>query len=212
MSASAWSNAVRREQIGDRPGEHDDVLRGFLDLPHALEIGDRRADELDADAEQRRHRDAEQLGELLQRLDLGELALLEAIERGAGNIEPGGDLVGAQPRAEPEGLEAVTDVVEADRHAQDRIAAGPHLIGGGIANRRSSCSAVSGWAMVAEGDAVDHRGVEALDEVDREMVARIVDVTYLAGVSRAWSWRIPHRLRAPQDPNTSSRARRDSFG
>ena len=98
------------------------MLGGLLDLAHALEIGDRRADVLDADAEQRRHRHPEQLGELLQRLDLGELALLEAIERGAGNIEPGGDLVGAQPRAEPEGLEAVTDVVEADRHAQDRSA------------------------------------------------------------------------------------------
>src|SRR5271165_5774056 len=33
----------------------------------------------------------------------------------------------------------------------------------------------------SEGDAVDHRGVEALDEVDREMVARIVDVAHLAG-------------------------------
>ena len=88
----------------------------LLDLAHALEIGDRRGDVFDADAEQRRDRDAEQLGELLQRLDLGQLALLEAVERGARNAEPLRDLVGRKPGAEAKRLEPVADIVEADRH------------------------------------------------------------------------------------------------
>ena len=37
--------------------------------------------------------DAEQLSELFQRLDLGEFAFFEAIERGARDPEPAGDLV-----------------------------------------------------------------------------------------------------------------------
>jgi len=92
------------------------VLGRLLDLPHALEIGDRRGDVLDADAEQRGHRDAKQLGELLQRLDLGEFALLEAVERGARNAEPARDLVGREPGAEAERLEPVADIVEAQGH------------------------------------------------------------------------------------------------
>ena len=107
---------VGGEQIRDRPGQHDDVLGGLLDLPHALEIGDGGGDVLDADAEQRRHRHAEQLGEFFQRLDLGELALLEAVERGAGNAEAIGDLVGGQSGAQPERFEPIADVVEAQRH------------------------------------------------------------------------------------------------
>ena len=38
-------------------------------------------DVFDADAEQRRNRHAEQLGEFFERLDLGELAFFEAVER-----------------------------------------------------------------------------------------------------------------------------------
>ena len=86
---------VGGEQVGDRAGQHDDVLGGFLDLSHALEIAHRRGDIFDTDAEQGRHRHRQQIGELLERLDLGELALLEAVERGARNAEPAGDLVGA---------------------------------------------------------------------------------------------------------------------
>ena len=107
---------VGGEQIRDRAGQHDDVLGGLLDLAHALEIGDRRGDVFDADAEQRRDRDAEQLGELFQRLDLGELALLEAVERGARNAEAVGDLVGGKPGAEAKRLQPVSDIVEADGH------------------------------------------------------------------------------------------------
>ena len=69
------------------------------------------------------HRDAEQLGELLQRLDLRQLALLEAIERGARNTEPARDLVGAEPGAETKRLEAVSDIVEAKGHGQAAVAA-----------------------------------------------------------------------------------------
>ncbi len=78
---------VGGQEIGDRTCEHDDVLGGLLDLPHALEIGDGGGDVFDADAEQRRHRHAEQLGELFQRLDLGELAFFETVERGARNAQ-----------------------------------------------------------------------------------------------------------------------------
>ena len=70
---------VGGEHVGDRPGQHDDVLGGFLDLAHALEIAHRGRDVFDADAEQGRHRDPQQLGELLQGLDLRHLALLEAV-------------------------------------------------------------------------------------------------------------------------------------
>ena len=107
---------VGGQQVGDRAGEHDDVLGGFLDLPHALEIAHRRGDVFDADAQQGRHRDREQLGELFQRLDLGELAFLEPVKRGARNTETVGDLVGAQPGAEAKGFEAVADIVEANGH------------------------------------------------------------------------------------------------
>ena len=103
---------------------------GLLDLAHALEIGDRGGDVFDADAEQRRHRHAEQLGELLQRLDLGELAFLEAVERGARNAELAGDLVGGKPGAEPERLQPVADVVEAQRHAAHLDEADGCRIGG----------------------------------------------------------------------------------
>jgi hypothetical protein len=74
---------VGGEHVGDRPGQHDDVLGGFLDLAHALEIAHGRSNVFDADAEQGRHRDLEQLGQLLQGLDLRYLALLEAVKRGA---------------------------------------------------------------------------------------------------------------------------------
>src|SRR5438874_4854343 len=107
---------VGGEQVGDRPRQHDDVLGRLLDLAHALEICDRRADVFDAHPEQRRHRDAEQLRELLQRLDLGELAFLETIDRGAGNAEAAGDLVGGEAGTEAKGLQAIADVIETDGH------------------------------------------------------------------------------------------------
>ncbi len=107
---------VGREQVGDRAGEHDDVLGGFLDLPHALEITDGGSDVFDADTEQRRHRHRQELRQLLQRLDLRQLALLEAVERGARDPEPARDLVGAEPRSQAKGLQAVADIVEANGH------------------------------------------------------------------------------------------------
>src|SRR5439155_23322140 len=97
-------------------GQQEEGLGALFDLAHAVEIADGRANIFDAHAEQRRHRDAEQVGEFLQRFDLRQLALLEAVERGARNIEPARDLVGAEPRSEAERLESVADIVEADRH------------------------------------------------------------------------------------------------
>ena len=107
--------AVGGQHVGDRPGEHDDVLGRLLDLAHALEIADRGGDIFDADAEQRRHRHFQQLGEILQRLDLRHVALLDPVERGARNAELLRDLFRGQPGAEAEGLEPVADIVEADR-------------------------------------------------------------------------------------------------
>ena len=112
---------VGGEHIGDRSGQHDDVLGGFLDLPHALEITHRGSDVFDADAEQGRHRDLKQLGELLQGLDLGHLALLEAVERSARNAELLRDLLRGQSGAEAERFEPMADIVEADGHHGPRI-------------------------------------------------------------------------------------------
>ncbi len=106
-----------KRQVGDRPGQYDDVLGRLLDLPQPLEIADRGRNVFDADAEQGGYRDRKQLGELLQRLDLGDLAFLETVERGAGNAEAVCDLVRAQTGAEAEGLEPIADVVEANGHA-----------------------------------------------------------------------------------------------
>ena len=92
------------------------MLGGFLDLPHALEIAYRRGNVFDADPQQGRHRDREQLGEFFQRLDLGEFTLLEPVKRRARNTEAVGDLVGTQPGAETKGFEAVADIVEANGH------------------------------------------------------------------------------------------------
>src|SRR5438067_6541007 len=92
------------------------MARALLELPQALEIRHRRRQVLDANAEQCRHGDAEELGELVERLDLRQLALLEAVERGTRDVEALRDFVGAQPRGEAEGLQPVADVVEANRH------------------------------------------------------------------------------------------------
>ncbi len=107
---------VRREQIGHGPRQHDDVLGGLLDLAHALEIGDGGGDVLDADAEQRRQRDVEQLGEFFERVDLDQLAFLEAVERGARDADAVRDFLGGESGAEPERLQPVADIVKARRH------------------------------------------------------------------------------------------------
>jgi hypothetical protein len=78
-------------------------------------------DVFDADAEQGRDGDAEQLGQFFQRLDLCKFALLEAVERGPRDAETVGDLVGAESRAEAERLQPVSDIVEADGHRSIRM-------------------------------------------------------------------------------------------
>src|SRR5262249_26144735 len=124
--AQSLIETVRCKQVRDRTGEHDDVVGAFLDLAHALEIAQGGRDVFDADAEQRWNRDGQQLGELLQRLDFRDLALLKTIKRGARYAELAGNLVGAQAGAEPERLETVADVVEANGHewriANSRVA------------------------------------------------------------------------------------------
>ena len=59
----------------------------------------------------------EQLGELLERVDLDDLALLEAVERGARDAETLGDLFRREAGAEAEGFQPVADIVKARRHA-----------------------------------------------------------------------------------------------
>ena len=115
-SLSADIERIGGKHIGDRAGQNDDVLGGFLDLPHAFEIADRRGDIFDAHAQQGRHRDLQQLGEVLQRFDLGDFALFKAIERSTRNAELLRDLLGRQPRAKAKGFQPVAYVVEAQRH------------------------------------------------------------------------------------------------
>ena len=107
---------IRCQQEGDRARENDDLLGGLLDLPHALEIADRRGDVFDADAEQGRGRDPEQLRELGERVDLRQLAALEPVERRTRDPDLPGDLVRAQPRAHAKGLEPLADLLVAERH------------------------------------------------------------------------------------------------
>ena len=63
-------------------------------------------------------RDLQQLGELLERLDLRHLTFLEAVERGARDADAAGDLVGAEPGAEAEGAQALADLLKACGHAR----------------------------------------------------------------------------------------------
>ena len=90
------------------------MARRLLELAQPLEICDGGGQVLDAHTEQRGHRDAEELGELVEGLDLRQLALFEAVERGARNVEALRDLVGRQARGEAKRLQPVADVVEAD--------------------------------------------------------------------------------------------------
>src|SRR5215831_7779772 len=92
------------------------MLCGLLDLPHALEITDGRWNVFDPDAKKAGNRYAKQLRETLQRLDLCEFALFEAVERGARYADLLGDFVCAQAGSEAIGLQPVTDFVIAKRH------------------------------------------------------------------------------------------------
>ncbi len=148
--AEGLIEGVGGQEVGDRAREHDDVLAALLDLAHAFEIADRGGDVFHADAQQRRHRHRQELREFFQRLDLRELTLLEAIERGARNAEPIGDLVGAQPGAEAKSFEAVADIVEADGHDQLNILP-------------SSCAGSSMAKCVAWPSRVDHDGENQAD-------------------------------------------------
>ena len=105
----------RGEQVGDRPREHDDLARGLLDLPDSLEVRHGGRQEFDTDAEERRDGNAEQLRELLERLDLDQLAALESIDGRSRDVEAAGDLIGAQSGGKAKRLQPVADVVEADR-------------------------------------------------------------------------------------------------
>ena len=113
--------AIGREKIGEWTGEHDDMFGLFLDLAHAFEIGDGGGDELDADTEQRRDGDVEQFGQALQRVDLGELAAFEAIERGARDADTARNFVGAEAGSEAERPQPLADFIIAERHSRLRL-------------------------------------------------------------------------------------------
>ena len=92
------------------------MLRRFFNLPHALEIADGGGDVFDAYAQKRGNGDAEQLGELVERLDLGEFAFFKPVERRARNAKLFGDLVRAQARAHAIGPEPVSDFIKTKSH------------------------------------------------------------------------------------------------
>ena len=119
--------AIGGEKIGERTGEHDDMFGLFLDLAHAFEIGDGGGDELDADTEQRRDGDIEQFGQALQRVDLGEFAAFEAIERGARNSDAARNFVGAEARSEAERPQPLSDFIIPERHFRLRLPRQPQL-------------------------------------------------------------------------------------
>jgi hypothetical protein len=94
------------------------MARRLLDLADPLEVRHRRRQVLDADAEERRYRHAEELRQLFERLDLDELAALESVDRRSRYVEAAGDLVRAQSGGEPERLQPIADIVESHRHVE----------------------------------------------------------------------------------------------
>ena len=56
------AEGIRRQQVGDRPGEHHDMLGAFLDLAEPFEERHGGRDIFDTDTQKCGHRDVQQLG------------------------------------------------------------------------------------------------------------------------------------------------------
>jgi hypothetical protein len=82
----------------------------FLDLAQPFLEGDGAREILDADAEQREGGDLQQLGQSPDRIQLDDLALLVAVKRGAGDAEPGGDLLRPETTLESVSAQLLTDI------------------------------------------------------------------------------------------------------
>ncbi len=85
-----------------------DAVRALLQLPHALEETQEVGVVLDLDAHQRRHRRAQQLGQLLYRFKLDDLAFFHAVHHGARHTQLGSDVFCLQRGADAVGTQAVT--------------------------------------------------------------------------------------------------------
>ena len=107
---------VRCRQVAERTGQLQDLVGGFLDLPHPLEIADRAVVVFDPDAQQRQRRDFQQFGQPLDGVELDDLAFFIAIQGGAGDAQPGGDLLGAQAGFETIGPKLLADLGKTHRH------------------------------------------------------------------------------------------------
>jgi len=97
----------RREQVGKRTRQQNDVFGLLLDLARAFKICDRRGDIFDANPEQRRNRNVEQFRQSLERIDLRQLTALEAIQRGPRDSDAARDILRAHSRRKPEGAQAL---------------------------------------------------------------------------------------------------------
>ena len=111
---------VGQEQERDRREIAEHVHGVLLELAHALEERDGVAVVFDADAHQRRQRGVEQFGDLLQRLDLDEFALLQPVDRGARDADRIGDLAHRQVLAEPIGAQPSADFGQLFGHRSPR--------------------------------------------------------------------------------------------
>ncbi|QYU71213.1 hypothetical protein J4558_19260 [Leptolyngbya sp. 15MV] len=104
---------VGRGLVADGAPHQQDLVGPFLHLAEPFLEGDGTREILDTDAEQRQRRDLKQLGQPPDGVQLDDLALFVAVERGAGHAEPGGDLLRPQPAFEPVGPQLLPDIGEA---------------------------------------------------------------------------------------------------
>ena len=103
-------------QVANRSEQLQDLIGGFLDLAHPLEIPDRAVVVLDADPQQGQRRDFQQLGEALDGIKLDHLTLFIAVERGTRHPKPGGDFFGTQARLQAVCPKLLADLGEPHGH------------------------------------------------------------------------------------------------
>ncbi len=167
---------LRGEQKRNRPGQGHDMFGCCLDLPESLEIGGCRGDVLDADAQQGRDRDAQQLCEAFDGLELADFAALEAVKRRPRYAELVGDFIGSQIGAEPKGPDPVADLVVAKAHFRLRKPMRQRRF---VAFRRAISSSREGAKSFAGGRPPAQRRVlqapDLLVDTDRR-VARMPDI------------------------------------